>query len=414
MRCHDIPKYFMESSLFSMSMNGVHWFKNAIIYHILIDRFAGYNSTDNWDKPIFIGGNILGIIKKLNYLKNLGINTIWISPFYKTNVYHGYHIIDFYQVDQGYGSIKDIKNLIKMVHNNDMHIIADFIPNHCSKEHPFFRDAQKNKNSEYYKWFYFIKWPQNYLCFLHIKDIPKINLDYPPARDYFINVAKYWLSLGFDGYRLDHVIGPSNTFWQQFWQEIKKEFPNAVLIGEAWMRGIKFSELKTVNVSQKLFKWFFGSSSDKLLKEYIGLLDGVLDFRFQELMTEYITKKTLNKSRNVLFKKISQHFQKYPTNYFLLTFLDNHDMNRFLFECKNNKEKLKEAVKIQFSINQPPIIYYGTEIGMTQKKSIWRFPSYGDLQVRQPMNWEMQNKELHKFYKELIEQKKLGQLTNIV
>ena len=88
-------------------MGGTDWFKNAIIYHILIDRFAGFTSTDNWDKPMFLGGNIKGIIKKLPYLKDLGIDTIWISPFYKTSAYHGYHITDFYQVDSHFGAEKD-------------------------------------------------------------------------------------------------------------------------------------------------------------------------------------------------------------------------------------------------------------------------------------------------------------------
>ena len=81
-------------------------------------------------------------------------------------------------------------------------------------------------------------------------------------------------------------------------------------------------------------------------------------------------------------------------------------MDRFLFECNNNKEKMKQAAEIQFSIDQPAIIYYGSETGMTQKKSVWEFPAYGDIQARQPMNWKKQDVELRSFYKKLIEQKK--------
>lgn len=81
-------------------------------------------------------------------------------------------------------------------------------------------------------------------------------------------------------------------------------------------------------------------------------------------------------------------------------------MDRFLFESKNDKEKLKKAAEIQFSIDQPTIIYYGTEIGMTQEKSIWNFRPHGDLQARQPMNWKKQDAELLAFYKKLIEKKK--------
>ena len=387
-------------------MGDVDWFKNAIIYHILIDRFAGFTSTKNWNEPTFLGGNIKGIIKKLLYLQDLGVNTLWISPFYKTNTYHGYHITDFNEVEPHFGTAQDIKKLIKTVHQYDMRIIADFVPNHCSKEHPFFQQAQQNKNSEYQNWFYFTKWPNDYLCFLSIKDLPKINLDYPAAREHILNAAKQWLSCGFDGYRLDHVIGPSHNFWQQFKKEIKKEYPSAVLIGEAWMCGVKFNELKTINIKHKFLKWLFGASSDNLLKEYVGELDGVLDFRFQELIKEYIAKISSAQSRESVDKKIKNHFKKYPDNYFLPTFLDNHDMNRFLFECKNNKEKLKQAATIQFAINQPVIIYYGTEAGITQKKSIWSFTAHGDLQARQPMNWKQQNNDLLDFYKELIKLKK--------
>lgn len=387
-------------------MGGASWSKNAIIYHILIDRFAGYTTTENWDKPIFLGGNIGGIIEKIPYLQNLGVNTIWISPFYKTSAYHGYHITDFYQVEPNFGTDENISNLIKAIHKNGMRIIADFVPNHCSSEHPFFKDAQQNKDSEYKDWFYFTKWPGNYLCFLSIRDLPKINLDNPKARDHIINAARQWLGYGFDGYRLDHVIGPSHEFWQEFKKEIKTEYPSAVLIGEAWMKGIKLSELRTINVRDKFLKWLFGASSDNLLREYVGELDGVLDFRLQEMIKDYFSGKNTYGSKEILYEKIKQRYAKYADDYFLPTFLDNHDMNRFLFDCRNDKEKLKEAAEIQFSLNQPAIIYYGTEIGMTQEKSLWEFQANGDLQARQPMKWEQQDTELLSFYKTLIENKK--------
>ncbi|UCF49991.1 MAG: hypothetical protein JSU91_00490 [Thermoplasmatales archaeon] len=381
-------------------MSNADWFKDTVIYHILIDRFAGFKSIENWERPEFLGGNIKGIIEKLSYLEGLGIKTIWISPFYKTSEYHGYHVTDFFEVDQHFGTTNDIKELIEKVHKKDMKIIADFVPNHCSKNHPYFLEAQRKKNSEYRNWFYFDKWPDKYRCFLSIKQIPKINLENEDARTYIINAAKHWLSLGFDGYRLDHCIGPSHNFWQIFTREIKKMFPNVVLIGEAWMKGIKFKELKTINIRNKTIKWLFGASSDKLLAEYIGELDGVLDFRFQELIKSYIA--TGNIGKEDFYNELKHHYKKYPQEYYLPTFLDNHDMNRFLFDCKNDKEKLKKAAKIQFSISQPQIIYYGTEIGLSQEKSIWSFTSHGDLQARRPMNWGNIDSNLKKFYSSLI------------
>ena len=386
-------------------MDGIEWFKNAIIYHIFIDRFAGFTSTKNWNKPEFLGGNIKGIIKKIPYLKDLGITTIWISPFYKTSAYHGYHITDFFSVDSHFGTENDIKDLIKITHDQNMHIIADFVPNHCSREHPFFKDAQSNRDSKYYDWFYFTNWPEEYLCFLSISEIPKLNLNNFEAKKHIIDAAKHWLSLGFDGYRLDHVLGPSHNFWKEFRSEIKSDYPNAVLIGEAWMMGIKRNELKTIHIHNKLLKWFFGgSASTRLFKEYLGELDGLLDFKFQELIRKYITNP--NFSKKSYQKNIKKHYSHFPKDYFLPTFLDNHDMDRFLFYCGNDKDKLKNAAQNQFSINQPAIIYYGTEIGLTQEKSMWDIKSHGDLQARRPMNWETQDRELLDFYKKLIKLKK--------
>ena len=384
-------------------MNNCSWFKSAIIYHILIDRFAGFKSRINWDKPQFLGGNIKGITKKLPYLKELGINTIWISPFYECSEYHGYHITDFFKLEPRFGYIDHLKELINSVHKMNIRIIADFVPNHCSNLHPFFINAKKNKNSKYRDWFYFKKWPDDYICFLSIKQLPKLNLDNIDAKNHIINAAKYWLNVGFDGFRLDHVIGPSHNFWKEFRKEIKKLNPNAVLIGEAWMKGIKFSELNTIKIKNKFFKWLLGSNSDNLLKDYYKELDGVLDFKFQDLIKDYIAYNRY--SEYEFRKKVKNHYNKYPKDYFLPTFLDNHDMNRFLFECKNDKNKLKKASEIQFSIDQPAIIYYGTESGIVQKKSIWSFKSHGDLQVRIPMDWENIDEDFYNFFKGLIASK---------
>lgn len=389
----------------SQSMSGADWFKQAIIYHIFIDRFAGFSSTENWDKPIFLGGNLKGIQNKLEYLKNLGVNTIWISPFNKTSAYHGYHVTDFYEIDPHFGTTEDLEDLIHSVHEQKMHIIADFVPNHCSREHPYFKEAQLDKKSPYYHWFFFTKWPHEYKCFLSIQEIPKLNLRNPITRNHIINAAKHWLSLGIDGYRLDHVIGPPHSFWKNFRKEIKNTYPQAVLIGEAWMMGIKRKELHTINIHHKYWKWFVnGAASDNLFKEYISELDGVLDFKLQELLRTYTLSQP--PSKQWLISEITRHYNHFPKNYFLPTFLDNHDMDRFMLLCQNNKEKLKTAAKIQFNINQPAIIYYGTEIGMTQPKSIWEVTPYGDLQARQPMDWNHQDSELFRFYQHLISQKK--------
>jgi cyclomaltodextrinase len=388
---------------FPSFMRDVEWFSKSIIYHIFIDRFAGFPSTEHWNQPIFLGGTVRGIITKLPYLMDLGITTLWVSPFYKTSAYHGYHITDFTSVDPHFGTLEDVKDLLHACHEHNLHVIADFVPNHCSKNHPFFKEAQTDKNSPYRDWFYFTNWPHEYLSFLSIQEIPKLNLDYPPTREYIVHAADYWLSLGFDGFRLDHVIGPSHQFWRYFSRKMHDAYPHAVLIGEAWMMGVKAHELRTLHVRNKFIKWLSGASSDALFKEYIEELDGILDFKVQELIKKYTTDPKFSEEK--LQEGIKKHYSHFPETYYLPSFLDNHDTDRFLFLCGNDKEKLKKAATIQFSLPQPPIIYYGTEIGMTQSISLWNNPLNGDLQARQPMNWENQDQDLLTFYKQLIKKR---------
>jgi cyclomaltodextrinase len=382
-------------------MTNARWFKKAIVYHILIDRFAGFKSGD-WNKSEFLGGNLKGITEKLGYLKDLGINTLWLSPFFKTSAYHGYHVVDFMKVEPNFGKIEDLKELIKKANDIGIRIIADFVPNHCSKHHPFFLEAQNNKNSQYFKWFIFNKWPNDYLCFLDVKELPKLNLDYPETRDHIVNAAKYWLSMGIDGFRLDHVMGPKHSFWKYFTKEIKATFPRAVLIGEAWLEGVRFKHLKTIQIKKKFVRWLLGVSQDSVQKEYYGELDGVLDFRFLELVKIHIARSRGSGHSEILGPALNRHFAGYPKDYFLATFLDNHDMNRFLFECNNDIEKLKAAATVQFQLEQPVIIYYGTEAGMTHNKPVVVNKPLSDLEARQPMIWQNPNLEVFNFYRELI------------
>lgn len=383
------------------------WFSDAIIYQILIDRFAGYDPKRDWEKPEFIGGNIKGIISKIDYIKDLGINTIWISPFYETTAYHGYHITDFYKPDDRFGSLVDIKQLISVFHKNNIRILIDFVPNHCSLRHPFFQMAQTNRSSKYRKWFYFNPVTGNYLSFMHFKELPKFNLNHHEARNYVIGAAKYWISLGFDGFRLDHAIGPTFEFWKKFSHEIKLQNPEAVLIGEVWLEGLRFRDLKTIHIKHKYLRWLTGISPFKIQLDYKDVFDGGLDFYFRHRITELIAwKNDYHNYLNLLYRKMNSNYTKLPSGYYLPTFIDNHDMNRFLYDAGQNIEKLKAALSVQFSLPQPCIIYYGTETGLSHFKPVqWDIP-YSDLQARKPMPWDDLNQSLIDFVKDEILKRK--------
>lgn len=383
---------------------------DAVIYQVFIDRFAGYTDEENWHNPEFIGGDLEGIRSKLDYLEDLRIDVLWISPFYETSAYHGYHVTDYYSVDPRFGTEEELEKLIEDVHDRDMKIIADFVPNHCSREHPHFQEALKSRASKYRKWFYFERngdspRDDDYLCFLSYDELPKLNMNHEPARKHVIDAAKKWLDLGLDGYRLDHVIGIEHEHWEEFTREIKNEHPDAVLLGEAWMKGIKFSELETLRVPGKHLKWVLGAESVNLLKAYTDVLDGVLDFRFQELVRKHVASDSKLYPEKLLDLRLKLHYARFPDDYLLPTFLDNHDMNRFLYQAGNRKEKLKEAARIQFAQDQPAVIYYGTEAGITQQHSVDDFNSHGDLQARKPMPWNDLDTEMVEFFRDLIKEK---------
>lgn len=163
--------------------------------------------------------------------------------------------------------------------------------------------------------------------------------------------------------------------------------------------GIKFKELKTLNIRHKYLRLLNIGTLDGMFREYIGQLDGVLDFQFHSIICDFVARKI---TKEKTLQRLKKHYQKFPSDFYLPTFLDNHDMDRILFRCGNDVELLKEAARIQFAVNQPKIIYYGTESGIGQDKSLFDIPSYGDLQARKPMNWDDINKDLLEFYKSLI------------
>jgi len=350
-----------------------------------------------------MGGNLRGILQKASYLTELGINTLWISPFYKTNAYHGYHITDFFEPDPRFGSTDDVRDLLNVFHKNNIRIIADFVPNHCSIHHPYFQAALQDRTSKYRKWFYFNRLNGKYTAFLHFHELPKFNLDHQETRSHIIEAAKYWLNMGFDGLRLDHAIGPSYDFWKSFSTEVRKNHPDTILIGEAWLAGLGFRHLKTIGIHNKYFRWIRGFRTSDIREEYVTVLDGVLDFYFRHRITEFIAWKTsYEEYMDHLRQKMLEHYAAFPPDFYLPSFIDNHDMNRFLFDAGQNVDKLKAALAFQFSLPQPPIVYYGTETALSHTEAVQGHVPFSDLQARKPMPWNDLDYEMIEFLKHHI------------
>lgn len=393
------------------------WLAKAVIYQIFIDRFAGYDPDRDWRIAQRMGGNLRGVINTFDYIKSLGINTIWLSPFYKALSYHGYDITDFYAVDEHVGTEADLKELIGVAHANGIRVIADFVPNHLSSQHPYFVDAQQNPQSPYRDWFIFTRWPDVYVPFYTYASMPKINHANPQAREYILGAARKWLQLGLDGYRVDHVIGLTNNNIDALFKPLKSEFPNAVFFGEAAMfdtdgeptSKVASPAVSTFGIPGRRLSWLLGVHGlNKIFRNYIGHLDGILDFYALYQFVRLARGANADRIR----RRLQHHAKNYPADFVLIYFLDNHDQNRYLFRVNGDTTKLLMAADIQFSLPGAKVIYYGTEVGMNQEMSFVQ--AHGDTQARQPMPWNERvwDRQLLEAYKKLIASNRVNDKRN--
>jgi glycosidase len=398
--------------------NRKSWLKNAVIYNLLIDRFArGHNqpwlSTQD-TQPIFCGGDLQGVIDKLDYLKSLGVTAILLTPFHPTTAYHGYHITDLYAVEPRFGDLETLRALITAAHSKNMYVIMDFVMGHVASEHPYFKDARANPDSQYKDWFTFYEWPDNYLSFLNYYELPKLNLKNPDVKEYIFKAARHWLSLGIDGLRLDHVIGVEKQFLRDFRDMIAIEFPHAVTFGEAVQGNFYWRDLKTLNLNYTIFLYLLSRLNIKttffIQLQYAKLLDGVLDFHLRDLIIDFLIRPRPSKPLWLLNAWLKFHRSLYPTTFSLISLLDNADDDRFSLFIRGDRERLKRILKFQFAQPQPALIYYGSEAGLTQTESRMHFEygdkAHGDVFARALMPWNHIDQELLEFYQGVIKDRK--------
>lgn len=370
-------------------------FSNWSIYHIMIDRFSGGWTTPPVmpDKDGFYGGTLNGIKDKLkDYIKPGGYNAIMLTPIYKTAEYHGYHTVDFNEIDSRFGDWSDFDKLIKEAHNLGIKVICDFVPNHCHRSNKFFQDALNNKNSIYRDWFFFDEGKKGgYVSYQNYPDLPKFNLYNKMAAEYLIGVAeKFVKDYHIDGLRIDHAIGTPFNFLRQLRKRLKRINPNILVFGEVWassLRDISQIESKSEERRYEIVN-HDANIQEHLQMDYIGILDGVLDFKFRDIMVETAKQGQGFTNNRDLEMKLERHFRNYPSNFVLLLFLDNHDTDRFLFTCNGDVNYKNDAFKVIKHLSHPHITYYGTEINMMNETSICGRDN-ADGEVREPMDWSI-------------------------
>jgi glycosidase len=355
------------------------WSKEAVLYQIFSDRFSpGKNKpwlqTNNLDA--LFGGTLNGVTDHLDYLENLGITVIWFTPIFPSETYHRYDTTDVYNIDPRMGTKEDFKKLLDQAHKRGIRMLLDLVPNHWSHKHPTFLDALQNPNSKYRDWYTFKHWPNDYECFFGSRHMPKINLRNPEVRKYIIDSAVYWLKIGVDGFRVDYAIGPTPDFW---------------------------ADLRKATRQAKKDSWIFGESVDDAdtLLSFEGVMDGSLDFPLLEGFRNAFGFAKWNACQLARYVDDMERF--YPDDFQRISFFDNHDMNRFSWIAKNDWNRLRLVALCQFTLKYPPILYYGTEVGMTQRRDALQAGRKLDSEARLPMLWgDAQNKPLLDYFQNLI------------
>ncbi|MTI49201.1 MAG: alpha-amlyase [Firmicutes bacterium] len=352
--------------------------QNDLIYFIMTDRFNdGDNGNDNFtdvnsdDPKAYHGGDLKGIIDKLDYIKSLGATTIWVTPIVKNQPtgYHGYWAYDFYSVDPHLGTMDNFKKLVDEAHNKDIKVILDYVVNHTGYDSPWLKDEEKkdwfHPNREITDWA-----NQEIVENGWLAGLPDLDQSNPKVKDFLIKNALWWIDeTGIDGMRLDTVRHVPKEFWKEFATEIKKEYPDFYFLGEVWSDNTRYLEL------------YHQSGIDGLTN--YSLYEGI-----RNAFTRFGSTATL-----VNAIKKEKYFSTPELNG---VFLDNHDNRRLISDGgENGKEYLKQALTFVMTYPSIPIIYYGTEIGMEGKS---------DPDNRRDMEWDkVGNSEIYDFYMKLVD-----------
>lgn len=364
------------------------WAKDAVIYNIFPDSFATqkeYISLEETKKDYKgittrgkLGGTIRGITENVVYLKELGVNAIYINPIFAAGEYHKYDLLDYFHIDPCFGTNEDFKKLVEVFHENGIRVIIDGVFNHCGWKFFAFEDVVKNgKNSKYKDWFYGLKFPvirpdnpedyPNYECFGYERLMPKLNLANPETIEYFCKVGRYWLEeFHIDGWRLDVASEVNDGFWRKFYTEIKSVNQDAILIGEVW---------------ESANHWLDGT-----------IFDSTMNYDFRRHCRRFFGEQSIDAFE--FDSRVTDMRMRYrsQTVFAQLNLLDSHDVSRFLSLCENDKRRYKLAVLFQMTFPGMPSVFYGDEAGIT---------GIAEEEYRQPMPWKKQD-ELFSFFQKMI------------
>lgn len=351
------------------------WVKDAVFYQVFPDRFAGSRTLpkpsklEPWDAPPtfhgYKGGDLMGVVERLDYLQDLGITAIYFNPIFQSAANHRYHTYDYYQVDELLGGNGAFRTLLDEAHRRNIRVILDGVFNHASRGfYQFHHILENGANSPYVDWFVINGFPvnayredqaPNYAAWWNLHALPKFNIKTPAVREFLWDVARYWIDFGIDGWRLDvpeEINDPA--FWQEFRQRVKTVNPEAYLVGEIWhpapdwLQGDRFDAVMNYLFTKSCMGFFIEKAVDQELIRGMGYGP--------------VPHLEVSEFANVIDKDLNLYEPE--ITYSLLNLLDSHDTVRFLTLARRDESALRLATLFQMTYPGAPCIYYGDEIGI--------------------------------------------------
>lgn len=374
----------------SIKLNSVpEWVRDSIFYQIFPERFENGDPSNDpsgveaWGgtpkSGNFFGGDLRGIINRMQYLKDLGITALYLNPIFEATTNHKYNATDYKKIDPSFGTNELFTDFITTCHANGIKVVLDGVFNHVGVNHFAFQDVVKNgAQSQYASWFNVYSYPvssprhPNYECWWGIGSLPKLMVQNPAVKEYLFSVARFWTGK-IDGWRLDVPDEIPHEFWKEWRKVVRDVNPDCYIVGELWFDASP---------------WLKGDE-----------FDATMNYRFRSACLDYFAHDALTPSQflNRLEKVRSSYTADH--NFAMLNLLDSHDTERFLTLAGKDTWRVKQASLFQMTYLGAPMVYYGDEIGMEGGK---------DPDCRRCMVWETSrwNDELLSHYRTLIDIRK--------
>lgn len=365
--------------------------RDAIVYQIFPERFCNGDSANDppdtrpWGgiphRRGSFGGDLAGIIRRLDFLAELGINLLYLTPVFQSASNHKYNISDYYAIDPQFGTLEEAKELVRKAHALGIRVFFDAVFNHTGSDFFAFRDILENQEqSDYLGWYHLDSLPVsleagNYYTFANgISNMPKLRTEHPEVRRYFYEVGRFWIrEVGIDGWRLDVCDEVDHEFWRGFRQACDEEKPGSALVGEIMHEASSFLRG--------------------------GELDSIMNYPFLYAMTDFFARRVSDTHQFLDVLAHNRMLYMDPINQQLWNLLGSHDTARFLTAAKGQRNRLRLASAFQFLYIGTPYIYYGDEIGLDG--------GY-DPYCRRCMIWDEkeQDQEMLEHYRALIRLRK--------